>query len=53
LGLSILQTIVLRHGGSISVESELGRGATFTVTLPVQGPSKQELAGHENDSDRR
>jgi two-component system C4-dicarboxylate transport sensor histidine kinase DctB len=40
LGLSILQTIVLRHGGSVDVESEPGHGATFTVSLPLKGPSK-------------
>jgi signal transduction histidine kinase len=34
LGLSIVRHIVERHGGSIRVESELGRGSTFTVTLP-------------------
>jgi signal transduction histidine kinase len=34
LGLSIVQGIVARHGGSVSVESELGAGTTFTVTLP-------------------
>lgn len=39
LGLSILQTIVLRHGGSVSVESEAGLGATFVVVLPLEGPS--------------
>ncbi len=36
LGLSISQEIVERHGGRIEVESKLGRGASFTVVLPVQ-----------------
>ena len=40
LGLAISERIVLRHGGSIAVESEPGRGATFTVSLPVGGPGK-------------
>jgi signal transduction histidine kinase len=34
LGLSIVKQIVERHGGEISVQSEQGRGSTFTVTLP-------------------
>ncbi len=38
LGLSIVQGIVARHGGTIQVSSEPGRGTTFTVTLPVKGP---------------
>jgi PAS domain S-box-containing protein len=38
LGLSIVQGIVARHGGSIEVASEPGQGTTFTVTLPVRGP---------------
>lgn len=44
LGLSTLQTIVLRHGGSVTVESDPGRGATFTVTLPLNGPSETGVA---------
>lgn len=41
LGLSILQTIVLRHGGSVSVDSEPGLGSTFTVALPLDGPGEK------------
>ena len=35
LGLSITYGIIQRHGGTIRVESRLGEGTTFTVTLPV------------------
>jgi signal transduction histidine kinase len=37
LGLMICHHIVTEHGGSIEVESEAGRGATFRVRLPVGG----------------
>ncbi|MDA8159116.1 MAG: ATP-binding protein, partial [Desulfobacteraceae bacterium] len=36
LGLSISYDIVKKHGGEIEVESELGRGTTFFVRLPVR-----------------
>jgi two-component system, OmpR family, sensor kinase len=45
LGLAIGQWIAEAHGGSISVRSRLGRGSTFTVTLPVAEDSKREVAG--------
>ena len=34
LGLALTQALVTRSGGKISVESELGRGTTFRLTLP-------------------
>jgi len=35
LGLAISRRIVELHGGTLGVQSELGRGATFSVTLPL------------------
>ena len=35
LGLPIVMTILEKHNGSIKVESDLGRGTTFTIKLPV------------------
>ncbi len=35
LGLSVTKKIIEEHGGTISVKSELGEGATFSVTLPI------------------
>jgi two-component system, NtrC family, sensor kinase len=38
LGLWITYNIVEQHGGRIDLDTEPGRGTTFTVTLPVQRP---------------
>ncbi len=39
LGLSIVQHIVRAHGGSIRLESQPGRGSTFSIHLPVKAPA--------------
>jgi two-component system NtrC family sensor kinase len=35
LGLTVAYDIVKKHGGTISVESDVGNGSTFTVSIPV------------------
>jgi two-component system NtrC family sensor kinase len=43
LGLTVVQSIVEKHGGRITVESTVGRGTTFSVVLPV-APTKRTEA---------
>ncbi len=38
LGLAICKLLAEAHGGSVSVESELGKGSTFTLSIPVLHP---------------
>jgi CheY-like chemotaxis protein len=40
LGLSLCQGIVEEHGGTITLESEVGRGTTFRIELPVAARSE-------------
>ncbi|MCE5199295.1 cell wall metabolism sensor histidine kinase WalK [bacterium] len=40
LGLSIVKTIVVSHGGKIDVESQLGKGSIFSVTIPGVLPAE-------------
>ena len=42
VGLAITKEIVDRHNGTILVESELGRGTTFTLRIPLRGQRKQQ-----------
>ena len=39
LGLAVVATMLKRHGCSISVKSEIGRGTEFAIEIPLQTPS--------------
>jgi signal transduction histidine kinase len=47
LGLSIAHQIVEAHGGSISAESEPGRGSTFALQIPKNGYVRAQHSGHQ------
>lgn len=38
LGLAIVRSIAAAHGGRVEVDSDVGRGSTFTLVLPIGGP---------------
>lgn len=50
LGLAITQALVYRMGGDLSIESEFGKGSTFTVSLML--PSSREVAHQPVVADR-
>jgi signal transduction histidine kinase len=39
VGLALVEEIVIQHGGTIQVESEVGRGSCFTISLPADAQS--------------
>ena len=53
LGLAVCETIVRRHQGAITVESEPGHGATFRVDLPIGAPSQGEAPAMGGAADLR
>jgi signal transduction histidine kinase len=42
LGLAIARSIASFHGGSLTVESQLGQGSTFILTLPIDPPERPQ-----------
>jgi len=57
LGLSLVQHIVQVHGGRVTVDSEPGRGSTFTLRLPIgletpAGPGGPPASGTPSDPSR-
>jgi signal transduction histidine kinase len=40
LGLSVCKQLVTQHGGEIRVQSEVDRGSTFSIFLPVLGATE-------------
>jgi signal transduction histidine kinase len=44
LGLAVVNSVIKEHGGKIDVESEPGKGSTFTVHLPVNPPGMAKTA---------
>jgi len=48
LGLAVVRSIVLEHGGEIAVESTEGHGSVFTVTLPMLAAPLRAAVGAPN-----
>ena len=41
LGLAIVKSIAERHGGTAWCRSDLGKGSTFTISIPIAGPPER------------
>ena len=41
LGLSVVKAFVELHGGTVRVDTQVGRGTTFTLTVPAKAPSPE------------
>ncbi|OOM68708.1 ATP-binding protein [Clostridium sp. BL-8] len=48
IGLNLVKSIALLHGGSVNVESEYGKGSKFTVTLPAGAVAKDNMIYDRN-----
>ena len=50
LGLAIVKNIIEAHGGIITAKSQVGKGTTFSIVLPVEHNKKKRHNGHPSDS---
>ncbi|MEP6887480.1 MAG: ATP-binding protein [Nitrospirales bacterium] len=51
IGLALVKEIVALHGGTISVESEVGRGSTFTLLIPCEKIGTEEIVEVDDDDE--
>ena len=49
LGLSIVRAIVLAHGGKVEIDSEPGRGSTFTIKVPAGNDAERHVKEARSD----
>jgi PAS domain S-box-containing protein len=52
LGLAVSHSIVERHGGHIDARSSLGKGTTFTISLPISSFADESVTGNAFSSTR-
>ena len=48
--MSISYRVIQNHSGTISVESEVGQGATFTITLPINHPKEKDTVSSSKNT---